>query len=53
VNVLQLLKNYGKEGFRFFMERDIFFVYHNVTQCPNIYDFLKNRFSFAEKKPKS
>jgi len=35
------------------MERDIFFVCHNVTQWPNIYDFLKNRFGFEEKKPKS
>jgi len=31
-----------KEGFRFFIKGDIFFVYHNAIQWPDVYDFLKN-----------
>jgi len=39
-----------KEGFRFFMEGDIFFVYHNVTEWPNIYDFFKKLIWFCRKE---
>jgi hypothetical protein len=41
-------------GLQVFSGRRYFFVYCSVTQWSNIYDFfLKTRFGFAEKKPKS